>query len=165
MKTATGWQLAQINVARFRFAKEHPANDDFMRALDPVNAKAEEAPGFVWRLVGEGNDATDLEARADDPRLIVNMSVWQTLEALADFVYRQSDHLAVMRRRREWFEKLDVVTALWWVPEAHQPTVEEGMDKLALLESRGPSPAAFTFREPFPDPAWDSAAPILDECA
>lgn len=146
------WQLAQINVGRFIQPKDHPANADFMAALDGVNAEADRAPGFVWRLIGDGNDATDLVADASDPRLIVNMSVWTDLEALTAFVYRQPDHLGVMRRRREWFEKIDVFMALWWVPTGHQPNIAEGMARLAMLAARGPGPEAFTFRQPFPAP-------------
>lgn len=146
------WQLAQINIARFLRPKDDPANADFMAALDHVNAMADASPGFVWRLVGDGGDATDLMPDAADPDLIVNMSVWTDLEALSAFVYRQPDHLAVMRRRRDWFDKMDAFMALWWVPEGHRPTMAEGMEKIALLAERGPNAAAFTFRAAFPAP-------------
>ena len=96
----TNHELAQINIGRFILPKDHPDNADFMAALDSVNAKADAAPGFRWRLVGAGNNATDLEAAADDPRLIVNMSVWEDVASLGDFVYRQSNHLEVMRQRK-----------------------------------------------------------------
>lgn len=148
----TGWHLAQINVARFRRPQADPANADFMNALDHVNAMADASPGFVWRLVGDGGDATDLVPDAGDPNLIVNMSVWTDLEALSDFVYRQPDHLAVMRRRRDWFDKMDAFMALWWVPAGHRPSILEGMTKIALLAERGPSAEAFTFHDPFPAP-------------
>ncbi|MEY3703821.1 MAG: hypothetical protein RLZZ561_1441 [Pseudomonadota bacterium] len=147
-----GWHLAQINVARFRRPQADPANADFMNALDHVNAMADASPGFVWRLVGDGGDATDLVPDAGDPNLIVNMSVWTDLEALSDFVYRQPDHLAVMRRRRDWFDKMDAFMALWWVPAGHRPSILEGMTKIALLAERGPSAEAFTFHDPFPAP-------------
>ncbi len=147
-----GWHLAQINVARFRRPQADPANADFMNALDHVNAMADASPGFVWRLVGDGGDATDLVPDAGDPNLIVNMSVWTDLEALSDFVYRQPDHLAVMRRRRDWFDKMDAFMALWWVPAGHRPSILEGMTKIALLAERGSSAEAFTFHDPFPAP-------------
>jgi Domain of unknown function (DUF3291) len=161
----TGFHLAQINVGRFVRPREHEANADFMNALDRVNAIADTSSGFVWRLVGDGNDATDLVPDADDPQLLVNMSVWTDLGALAGFVYRQPDHLAFMRRRREWFEKMDVFMALWWVPSGHIPSVEEGMAKLAVLARNGPTAEAFTFRQPFPAPDGMPAFPVLDECA
>lgn len=160
-----GHELAQINIARFRLPKEHPDNADFMAALDHVNAQADAAPGFLWRLKGEGNDATDIEAVAGDPRLIVNMSVWRDAEALAAFAYRQPDHRAVMRQRKRWFEPLPTYQALWWVPAGHRPTVAEGLAALAHLASHGPTPQAFTFAQPFPAPDGMPAAPILDECA
>jgi heme-degrading monooxygenase HmoA len=160
-----GYHLAQINVGRFLYERGDPANADFMNALDPVNAHAEAAPGFIWRLIGDGNDATDLVPDESDPQLLVNMSVWRDVEALAAFVYRQSDHLAFMRRRKEWFEKIEVFMALWWVPVGHIPTVAEGMARVALLKERGPTVDAFTFRQPFVAPDGTPAHPVLDECA
>jgi hypothetical protein len=161
----SGYHLAQINIARFRLPKSHAANADFMAALDPVNARADAAPGFVWRLIGDGNDATDIEAVEGDDRLLVNLSLWTDLETLGTFVYRQSDHLAVMRRRREWFERIEVMMALWWVPVGHVPTVAEGMLRIAQIEADGPTANAFTFRQPFPAPDGNPARPVLDECA
>lgn len=161
----SGYHLAQINIARFRLPKAHEANADFMAALDPVNTRADAAPGFVWRLIGDGNDATDIEAVEGDDRLLVNLSLWTDLEALGAFVYRQSDHLAVMRRRKEWFERMEVMMALWWVPAGHVPTVAEGMARIAQIERDGPTETAFTFRQPFPAPDGTPARPVLDECA
>ena len=161
----SGYQLAQINVGRFIHHRDDPANADFMNALDGVNAIAEASPGFIWRLVGDGNDATDLVPDESDPQLLVNMSVWRDVEALGAFVYRQSDHLSYMRRRKEWFEKMDVFQALWWVPAGHIPSVAEGMERLALLTAKGPTAAAFTFRQPFAAPDGMPALPVLDECA
>lgn len=159
------YQLAQVNIARFRLAKDHAANADFMNALDPVNAKADAAPGFIWRLVGEGNNSTDVEAAENDPQLIVNLSVWTSVDALVDFAYRQSDHLAVMRRRREWFDQMEVFQALWWVPAGHRPSVDEAMARVALIADHGPTPDAFTFRTTFAAPDGTPATPQLDECA
>ncbi|MEO1045793.1 MAG: DUF3291 domain-containing protein [Pseudomonadota bacterium] len=161
----SGYHLAQINIARFAKPKDDPVNADFMNGLDPVNAQAEAAPGFVWRLVGEGNDAVDLSPDASDPRLAINMSLWTDVEALGAFVYRNPDHLAFMRRRREWMEHMNVYQALWWVPVGHIPTVEEGMARIAKLEKHGPMTEAFTFRQPFPAPDGTPAVPVLDECA
>ena len=161
----SGYQLAQINVGRFIHHRDDPANADFMNALDGVNAIAEASLGFIWRLVGDGNDATDLVPDESDPQLLVNMSVWRDVEALGAFVYRQSDHLSYMRRRKEWFEKMDVFQALWWVPAGHIPSVAEGMERLALLTAKGPTAAAFTFRQPFAAPDGMPAVPVLDECA
>jgi heme-degrading monooxygenase HmoA len=160
----TEFHLAQVNIGRFRLPVEGPANADFMNALDHVNALAEASPGFVWRLKGEGNNATDLKPY-DDPNIAVNMSVWESVDALAAFVYRNMDHRAVMRRRREWFEEMSVYMALWWVPAGTTPTVEDAKQKLALLEQHGPTADAFTFRQPFAPPLGGNVAPVLDECA
>jgi hypothetical protein len=161
----SGYHLAQINVGRFLHLRDDPANADFMNALDPVNAQADSAPGFVWRLVGDGNDATDLVPDSADPQLLVNMSVWTDVEALAAFVYRNSDHLAFMRRRKEWFEKIEIFMALWWIPVGHIPSVAEGMERVAALRANGPSADVFTFRDTFAAPDGTPAVPQLDECA
>jgi hypothetical protein len=138
--------IAQLNVARFRTAKDDPANAAFMDVLDHVNALAEAADGFVWRLKGEGNCATDLEAVPGDPDFIVNLSVWRDVPALEAFAYRQADHRAMLARRAEWFEAMEPSLALWEVPEGHEPSVAEAMAKLAELGRTGPSAAVFTFK-------------------
>lgn len=132
------WQLAQMNIARFPKPADDPANADFMAALDRVNALAETSPGFVWRFTGDGNNALDLQP-FDDPNAAINMSVRESVDALAAFVYRSMDHRGVMRRRREWFEEMSVYVTLGWVPAGARPTVAEAKERLALLEARGPS--------------------------
>jgi hypothetical protein len=138
--------IAQLNVARFRRPKDDPANAGFMDALDHVNAQAEAADGFVWRLVGEGNNATDIEIVRGDPGMIVNLSVWRDVPALEAFAYRHADHRAVLARRAEWFEPMEPSLALWAVPEGHIPSVAEAMARLAQLGRDGPSEAVFTFK-------------------
>ena len=73
-----------------------------MSALEPVNAIADAAPGFVWRLQTEEGDATSVRA-FPDPDILVNMSVWTSVEALRAFV-SHPDHVAVLRQRRQFFE-------------------------------------------------------------
>jgi Domain of unknown function (DUF3291) len=161
----SGYHLAQINIGRFRLPVDHPANAEFMSALDAVNAIADASDGFIWRLVGDGGNATDVEVVAGDPLLLANMSLWRDVEALGAFVYRQSDHLSYMRRRKEWFESMDLFQALWWVPAGHIPSVTEGLDRIAWLKASGPTARAFTFRQPFAAPDGMPALPVLDECA
>ncbi|MEW5687344.1 MAG: DUF3291 domain-containing protein [Pseudomonadota bacterium] len=160
----SAWHLAEINVGRLLQPLDHPQIADFKNNLDRINALAETTPGFVWRLVGEGNNATDLQPKPDDPLFAINMSVWTGLDALAGYVYRTA-HRDIMRRRREWFEAMETYMALWWVPAGHTPTIAEGMEKLEVIARLGPSLAAFTFREPFPAPDATPVAPILDKCA
>ena len=94
---------------------------------------------------------------------IVNMSVWESVEALGEFVYR-SDHRDVLRERRQWFEHLaEAYLVLWWIPAATLPTVQDGMDRLRTLRQDGPTPEAFTFRQPFPPPASSAAIPVDDD--
>ena len=159
-----GYHLAEINVGRLKAPVDHPTIADFVANLDRINALADGLPGFVWRLKGEGNNATDIQPKPDDPLFAINMSVWTDLDALAGFVYR-SAHVEIMRRRAEWFEKMGLYMALWWVPVGHTPTVEEGMERLALLERLGPTAPAFSFTVPFPAPDGRPATPVLDECA
>jgi hypothetical protein len=114
-----GWQLAQLNVGRLRAPLDDPSIADFVAALDRVNALAEASPGFVWRLQGAGGNATDIRVE-EDPLLIVNMSVWDSLEALFDFTYR-TGHNRILARRRDWFaERTEAHLVLWWVPEGHR---------------------------------------------
>lgn len=155
--------LAQANIARFIKPAEDPANADFVNALDHVNALADASPGFVWRLKGEGSGAIDIKPFAD-PQMAINMSVWESFEALGAFVYRNMDHRGVMRRRREWFEPREVYMALWWVPAGALPTIEDAKARLELLERLGPTPEAFTFKQPFPPPSGVAVNPVLDEC-
>lgn len=157
------FHLAQVNVGRLKAPIDHPMIKDFAGNLDRINALAEGSPGFVWRLKGDGNNATDL-AIGDDPLFIPNLSVWTDIPSLGAFVYR-SGHIEIMRRRREWFEHMDLYMTLWWVPAGHTPTVEEALEKLAHLEAHGPTAAAFTFKSPFPPPSGEAVEPELDRCA
>jgi hypothetical protein len=146
------WQLAQVNVGRLRAPIDDPMIAEFKGALERINALADGNPGFVWRLQTEEGDATAIRPVEDDELVAINMSVWESLEALGDYVYR-SDHTGFMRRRREWFEKYGkAYLALWWVPTGHIPTIEEAFERLDVIERDGPTPVAFTFRHPFPPP-------------
>ncbi len=158
------FELAQLNIARFIKPADHPDNIDFVSNLDRVNALAELQPGFVWRLTGEGNDALDLNA-FDDPNVISNMSVWQDMESLAAFVYRNKEHRSIMRRRKEWFEAMEFHLVLWWVDVNQRPTIEGAVKRLEHLKKNGPSDHAFTFKTPFAAPGEQTVKPVLDECA
>jgi hypothetical protein len=161
----SNYQLAQINVAALKAPLDSPVLKDFVDNLERINALAESSPGFVWRLVGDGNDATSLRPLGDD--VIVNMSVWRDTNALRDFTYKTA-HVEIMRRRREWFTRMaDAYMVLWWVPTGHEPTVAEAVAKLTVLRERGPSMEAFTFGEAYSAPdASGSGAPfsIKDSC-
>jgi hypothetical protein len=125
---------------------------DFMSRLEEINAIADRAPGFVWRLVDDaGADATAL--RPYGPDVMVNMSVWESLETLYDYAYR-SGHLDLVRRRKEFFhhDGLPEYAVLWWVPAGTLPTLDEARKRLDLLAERGPTADAFTFRSRFPPP-------------
>ncbi len=142
--------LAQLNVARLLEPLDSPRLADFVGALDEVNAVADGAPGFVWRLQTESGNATDVRPWGDD--VIVNMSVWESVESLRAYVYGP-EHAAVLRRRREWFNVLGTPhVVLWWVPDGHLPDLVEAGARLAGLERDGPGPEAFTLRVPFPVP-------------
>ena len=153
-------ELAQMNVARLRAPLDSPQLADFVGALDRINTLADGSPGFVWRLQDDSGNATALHPMGED--IIVNLTVWQDAKSLQAFVYR-SDHAAVMKRRREWFEKMDLYLVLWWVPRGHRPSVEEGIARLGLLRSLGPSEDAFKFGKLFPSPdSGETALGSLD---
>jgi hypothetical protein len=142
------YHIAQINIARMVAPIDSPVMHDFVANLDRINAVAESAPGFVWRLVGDGNDATSLRPYEDE-RIIVNMSVWESIDALFKYAY-YSDHTDIFRRRAEWFIKMETpAVALWWVEVGHIPTVAEAQEKLLLIENNGQTPLAFTFKKRF----------------
>ena len=144
-------ELAQLNVGIIRGPMDSPVMADFAAALARINAIADASPGFVWRLQTEAGDATALRP-TDNPNLLVNMSIWRDLASLRAYVYH-SEHAALMRRRREWFEHMPALfLVLWWVPQGHHPDVSEAMTRLELLRAGGPTPQAFTFRESFPAP-------------
>ena len=137
--------------------------EGFRRQLDPINALADASPGFVWRLQTEDGNATAVRPYPDDDLMAINMSVWESLEALQQFVYR-SAHVGPLRDKRQWFEPLTgPILALWWIPAGHVPTVEEAVDRLAHLAKHGPTPHAFTFRTASPAPdAGVERMPDLD---
>lgn len=144
-------QLAQLNIGTLVAPIDSPELVDFVANLDRVNALAEESAGFIWRLQTEEGDATGIKDFGDD--IIVNMSIWQDVESLQKFVY-ESTHIDIMRRRRDWFEKMrDNYMVLWWIPEGHIPSLTEAEEKLELLKENGPTPDAFSFRQPFDPPA------------
>jgi hypothetical protein len=142
------FHLAQVNIGRARGEMTDPVMADFAAALPEINALAERSPGFVWRLQTEDGDATAIRPY-DDTRILINLSVWTSLDALSGYVFR-SDHAQYLRRRREWFERFErVYLALWWIPAGHRPSVAEAVARLAHLEMRGPTPHAFGFADPF----------------
>ena len=147
----TEYHLAQLNIARALAPMDDPKMADFVARLDEINRLADGSPGFVWRLQDESGDATAIRA-FDDPNLLVNMSVWESPDALFDYVYR-SGHARVMARRRDWFDMpADAHTVLWWIPAGHIPSLEEAKARLDLLRAEGPGPRAFTFKNRFPPP-------------
>ena len=134
--------LAQLNVARLKYPFEDPRVADFADNLDRINALADRSDGFVWRLQDDGGNAIDIQADAD-PMIVVNMSVWRDAESLERFVWN-TVHKQFYRRRAEWFSTMkDQHLVMWWVDEGHQPTVDEGMERLEHLRANGDSDFAF----------------------
>jgi hypothetical protein len=143
--------LAQLNIATPVAPPGSPELSGFMDLLSEINGLADRSAGFVWRLIGDdGDDATGL--RPYGPDVMVNLSVWESVETLHAFAYR-SAHLDAMRPRRQWFRPAEgPYMVLWWVPVGHRPSVVEAGERLEDLRRDGPTPAAFTFRSPFPRP-------------
>jgi Domain of unknown function (DUF3291) len=146
------YQLAQINIGRLIAPIDDPKIAEFVAQLAPINGIADLAPGFVWRLQSESGNATDI-AYNDDPSIMVNMSVWESLEALRDYAYK-SDHMKVLRDRAKWFAKMDRPHyCLWWIPAGHIPTVSEGRERLEHYQTHGATSYSFWFSQEFPQPA------------
>jgi hypothetical protein len=148
---AEQYYLAQLNIALMRAPLNDPLMADFVAQLDAINAIADNSPGFVWRLQDQAGNATGIHAY-DDERMLVNLTVWQSIAALSAYVYR-SQHGEVMRDRRRWFEKSDQLTfVLWWIPAGHLPGLEEAKERLEHLRRHGATAYAFSFKTPFPSP-------------
>lgn len=146
------YELAQVNVAVLKAPLDSPQLADFVAWLGPINALADAAPGFVWRLQSDEGNATSIRI-FDTDGLIVNMSVWESIEALQAYVYK-SPHIAVLRRRREWFEQMgESHLALWWTPRGERPSIADAEERLLHLRRVGPSAYAFTIKEQFPPPS------------
>ncbi|KGJ86763.1 DUF3291 domain-containing protein [Colwellia psychrerythraea] len=140
--------LAQLNIARAKYSLDAPEIKDFVDNLEPVNNLAESSEGFVWRLKDEQGDATNIQAFSDLD-VIVNMSVWESTDALKNFMFR-THHRNFLRRKKEWFHNIaEDSYVLWWVPKGHIPTIEEAVEKLDFLRSNGDTPYAFTFKSNF----------------
>ena len=154
------YHLAQINIAQMNAPLDDPIMAGFVAQLDAVNAVADQSPGFVWRLQSEEGNATDIQAYGDD-KMLINMSVWESVETLHQYTYR-SQHARVFRDRKKWFEPLGRPhMVLWWIPAGYLPTVEEGKERLEMLHLNGPTPEAFTFKQQFPSPN-EAENPILE---
>jgi len=146
--------LAQLNIGRLLAPTDSPVVAEFMEALDEVNALADRSPGFVWRFQTDEGNAT-AERPFPDDTILVNLSTWESIDALSDYVYR-TVHAEYLRRRREWFERLDEVgIVLWWVPTGHRPSVAEAIERLEHLQQHGSTHRAFTFRHRFEAPRTD----------
>jgi len=144
-----GFHLAQVNIGRAAYPLDAPEMADFMNNLDLVNGLGREAPGFVWLLAGaDGYGATDI-AWPGDPEMLVNMSVWESVDALRAYAFT-GEHVSFMRRRREFFKPLgEAFAALWWVPAGSVPTVLDAHERIEHLKEHGPTAYSFTFQRPF----------------
>jgi len=145
------YHLANFNIARMIAPLDGSEMQGFVDELDRINQLADESPGFVWRLQEENGSAIEVRPY-EDPMILINMSVWETVEALREFTYR-SDHREVFRQRRKWFVPMKAPhLVLWWIPVETYPSPEEGKQRLEMLRRDGPTAEAFDFGKPFPSP-------------
>jgi hypothetical protein len=158
------FELAQMNIALLREPLDAPSMAGFVASLEPINALAERSPGFVWRLKDDGGNATAYRPFGDN--VLFNMSAWSDVASLRDYAFT-SAHVEIMRRRREWFERMSQANAaLWWIARGHRPTIAEAIERLEHLRAFGATPRAFTFKEAFlpPGAASDSVVSFDDAC-
>lgn len=159
----SAYELAQLNIGVMKEPLDSPGMADFVANLDRINALADGSPGFVWRLKTEDGDATALRPLGEN--VLVNMSVWKDVASLNEYVYRTA-HVEIMRRRKEWFERMRAAHfVLWWVPRGHRPTVVQASERLELLRADGPTERAFNFRRAFlpPDASASQSSLIFDD--
>ena len=135
--------LTQLNIGRLRYEVDDPRMADFVNNLALVNGIAERTPGFVWRYEDASGAAVETRPYEADPRMAINLSVWESVEALERFVW-QTVHKRFYGRRGEWFERMDgVYFVMWWVPAGHRPSVKEAVERLEYLRQNGPGDHAF----------------------
>ena len=145
------FHIAQVNVAQAKADMESELMRGFVSRLDEINALADRADGFIWRLQEDSGSATAIRV-FDDPLLLINMSVWANLEALKHYVYK-SLHVELIKDREAWFNKMgESHQALWWISAGHIPSPEEARKKLEYIRKNGSSAEAFTFAKPYPMP-------------
>jgi hypothetical protein len=136
--------LAELNIGKFRYPTSDPRMSDFMNNLDRVNAIAERAPGFVWRLKGDNNNATDFRVGDD---MAVNLSIWEDAKSLENFVFK-TVHVQFYKRKAEWFPLMDTPhMVFWWVEEGHKPSLDEAYARLQHYEKNGATEFAFGWAE------------------
>lgn len=134
--------LAELNIARLKYPLDDPRVADFADNLDRVNGIADKLPGFVWRLKDDGGNATAIRI-TDDPFVIVNLTVWDSVQALETFVFC-TVHGQFYKRRAEWFEVMEKPAVVMWRVEAgHRPSLAEAAQRLKDLTDNGPSERAF----------------------
>ena len=140
--------LAQLNIAKAKYSLDEPEIKEFVDNLEPVNQLAEKSAGFIWRLQDEQGDALNIQAFSD-PNMLVNMSVWQSVDALKNFIFR-THHRNFLRRKKEWFTDITEDSyVLWWISEDCIPTVEQAIERLDYLRENGDTAYAFTFKSNF----------------
>lgn len=143
------FHLAQLNIAEAKAALDTPLLKGFVERIDEINALADNQNGFIWRLKDETGNSMEIRF-SDNPNLLINLSVWETVDYLKDFTYKTM-HKELIRDRKQWFHHLkDAYYVLWWIPKGHIPTLAEGKERLDLLRANGPNKEAFTFKKVFP---------------
>ncbi len=151
------WHLAQINIGRLKHPVDDPRVAEFMENLDAINEIAEQSPGFVWRLKDDSGNATAIRA-FDDELILPNLTVWESIDRLKDYVFK-TDHARFLRRRRDWFLPMDdlPVLTMWWIPAGHTPSLEEAKERIGHLAEHGPTERAFSFHPTF-EPRGEGSA-------
>ena len=143
--------LAEFNIGKFKYPTADPRMSEFMDNLDRVNALAERSPGFVWRLKGDNNNATEFRVGDDNA---VNLSVWETPEALENYVFK-TVHVQFYKKRAAWFDLMEKPhMVFWWVDEGHQPTLQEAIGRLEHFEKNGATDHAFGWAEVIDAERW-----------
>ncbi|TNE92997.1 MAG: DUF3291 domain-containing protein [Rhodobacteraceae bacterium] len=145
MKQPAGYHLAELNIGRLVAEPGDPRVEAFMKALDAVNAIGKRSDGFVWMMEGSGEPGTgNTETKiGGDPCFVSNLTVWESVETLENFVWN-TVHRQFYARREEWFEVLDKMHfVMWWIEPGHKPALDEALERLDLLNRIGDSEEAF----------------------
>ena len=142
------FHLAELNIAEAKAPLMSPQLSGFVARIDEINALAEKEKGYIWRLKDETGHSMEIRF-SDNPDMLINMSVWESVEDLKRFTY-QTMHKELIRDKRQWFHHIkSAAYVLWWIPVGHIPTLAEGKERLDMLRAQGATPQAFDFKNVF----------------
>jgi hypothetical protein len=146
MQQPADHHLAEFNFGTLKYDWDDSRLQGFLDGLDLVNGLAAQAAGFVWRLSDTEMEAEQTNpdgALGGNPRVASTLSVWESVAALENFVWK-TVHRQFYQRKTEWYDAAGNGNfVMWWLPAGQRPTVAEGMARWSHSQTHGHSDHAF----------------------